>query len=80
MSLEPVNGSSAPVFDETLRLLESRGCEIVDMSRDQSFIETRRVLYANVEDTSWNIGRVYVQFLRTMSLTSILRFMDPSAR
>ena len=66
MSVAPVKGSSTPVFDETLRLLESRGCEIVDMSRDQSFIETRRALYAIVEDAKWNIGRVYAQFGRTI--------------
>ena len=66
MSNAPLGERPTPVFDETFRLLESKGSGIVDMSRDQSFIETQRALYAIVEETSWNVGRVYAQFSRTI--------------
>jgi len=57
-----------PVFDRTVQLLRSKGSEILDMSLDEQYIETKNAFYSIIEGRTWEITRIYPQFSNAVLL------------
>ncbi len=60
-NLERSDVDAQPTFDRTEQLIRAKGREIVDMSRDRRFIETKNAFYSIVEGPTWEIALVYAQ-------------------
>ena len=60
--LEHSDVDPQPAFERTEQLIRAKESEIVDMSRDRRFIETKNALYSIVEGPTWEIALVYAQY------------------